>query len=210
MSAAEARRGLLTMYVHLLLRGNIVTEGFTRPKELAFLMQLVRKRKPMLVGEVGFNAGFSSWAILQSYPKVKLVSFDLCAHRYVASAKRYLDKHFPGRHELVPGDSRESIPHYLSEHPRVRFDMVFIDGDHRYEVARADILNLRPLCGPDTIVVMDDVTPMRRWGKGPSKAWNEAVARGIVTQDALFEDGETANAPSWMGWHNWAVGRYVD
>jgi hypothetical protein len=45
------------------------------------------------------------------------------------------------------------------QNPDLRFDLVFIDGGHDYETARADVVNLRSLCKPETAVVMDDLVP---------------------------------------------------
>jgi predicted O-methyltransferase YrrM len=162
-----------------------------------------------LVGEIGFNAGLSSWAMLESDPDVQVVSFDLGLHRTVPRAKQLIDEAFPGRHTLVVGDSTQAVPAYAAQNPGVRFDLVFIDGGHDYEIAAADLQNMRKLSGPNTVVVMDDVMPWRVWGQGPTKAWEEAIRSGVVVQDEVFKDGRLVDHAEAPGKRAWAVGRYL-
>jgi hypothetical protein len=44
---------------------------------------------------------------------------------------------FPGRHELITGDSRETVPAFADEYPTRAFDLIYIDGGHDYEIAKA-------------------------------------------------------------------------
>ena len=111
---------------------------------------------------IGFNAGHSSYVFLGARPDITVVSFDLGEHAFVAKAKAFMDGKFPGRHTLVLGDSRETIPRYSAEHRSATFDLIFIDGDHDhdYDVAVADLLNCRAMARPSGLVVMDD---LRSW-----------------------------------------------
>ncbi|MGH9091495.1 MAG: class I SAM-dependent methyltransferase [Acidimicrobiales bacterium] len=189
------------------------TEGHMIKAQARFVRQLVL-RYPWVtdVVEIGFNAGHSSYLFLSSRPDVRVVSFDLGDHDYVGPAKELIDRRFPGRHELVLGDSRQTVPAYAGDHPDRRFDLAFIDGGHDYEVARADIANCRALATPRTIVLMDDLQPGRAFGEGPVRAWSEAVASGAVEQTALVEEGfpltelplESVDPDRVV----WALGRY--
>jgi len=168
--------------VCLALRGKIVIEGCTSSEELAYLAGLVSNGNIKLVGEVGFNAGFSSYIFLDTNPDIKVVSFDLVKYSYVKSAKKMIDKKFPGRHILIYGDSKQTLPKFAEENPDIYFDLVFIDGGHDYKTAKSDIINLRRLSTKDTIVIIDDLTPWLHWGKGPTKAWSEAIQEGLIVQ----------------------------
>ena len=86
--------------------------------------------------------------------------------------------------------------------------MVFIDGGHDYYVAKADLENIRALSTPATAVVMDDLTPWRPWGQGPTKAWREALNTGAVLQEELFKDGAPVDTLEPPGTRAWALGRY--
>ena len=52
--------------------------------------------------------------------------------------KKYIDITYPRRHSLVVGDSRETVPKFEFENG---ISAIFIDGDHSYEYAKADLVN---------------------------------------------------------------------
>ncbi|ORA42534.1 hypothetical protein BST21_23435 [Mycolicibacterium celeriflavum] len=197
------------VFFGLLLGGGVPLEGSSSVLELQHLMRTVQRTEGGSVAEIGFNAGYSSYAMLAAHPDVRVVSFDLGLHHVVRAGKRLIDRKFPGRHELIVGDSRETVPAFAEENPGVVFDVAFIDGGHDYEVAAADLKNMRALCSPDTVVVMDDLMPWKSWGEGPTRAWADAVAAGAVRQDGLFQDGRLVDAVSHSAKRAWAIGRYL-
>jgi predicted O-methyltransferase YrrM len=198
---------------YLLLRWSFpATEGSSPPEQLLFLARAAQRAR--LVGEIGFNAGFSTYAFLNANTQV--VSFDLAEHTSVKAVKKLMDTRFPGRHTLICGDSRNTVPEFKARNPDLRFDLVFIDGGHDYEVAKADIVNMRPLCTENTVVIMDDLTPWVNWGRGPTRAWTEAIREGIIRQDGLFKDGKPVDViepPKIRALGRyiraWATGRYT-
>ncbi len=194
----------------LLFRGTFLLEGSSTPEQLLYLASTVKRTGARVIGEIGFNAGFSSYAFLSAHPEAQLVSFDLGNHSYSKAAKTLIDKRFPTRHTLVYGDSRIAVPEFKSRNPAFRFDLVFIDGGHEYEVAKADIVNMQALSTSKTVVIMDDLMPWRRrWGAGPTRAWEEAIREGIIRQDELFKDGKPVDVIEPPAKRSWAAGRYV-
>jgi predicted O-methyltransferase YrrM len=189
-------------------RGQMALEGSSSPEQQDYLRRLVRQSSARLVGEIGFNAGFSSLAFLSAGAKVQVVSFDIGCHEIVRHAKEFVDAQFPGRHELIIGNSTSSVPTYGIEHPAVSFDIVFIDGGHDYDTVRKDIANLKVLSHPGTSVVVDDLTPWLAWGEGPTRAWNQAVSQGIIVPVEIFRDGRLVHAIEPPGERSWARGRY--
>lgn len=197
------------LYWRLIFRRLGAGEGSSSAEELLYLVGLARRIGARTIAEIGFNAGCSSYAMLRHVPQATVVSFDLGEHASVAVNKKFIDREFPGRHTLVTGDSRQTVPAFAANNPDARFDLLFIDGGHDYDVAHADIENMRALASASTAVVMDDLVPWRSYGAGPAKAWEEAIARGLVRQDELFQDGvRVANAQP-PGDRAWALGRYV-
>ena len=132
-------------------------------------------RPGIRVMEIGFNAGHSAEVFLHNNDTLTLTSFDLGAHPYVATAKKYIDDVYPGRHALVLGDSRSSVPLYRG----AAFDVIFIDGGHEYEIARADVENCLRLSHKDTVVILDDTMFTPGWGemytRGPTQVWEEML-----------------------------------
>ena len=182
-------------------------EGFSSPDQLLYLESAVKRTGARLVGEIGFNTGFSSYAFLRANPDTRVVSFDLGEHAYAKVAKRLIDKWFPGRHTLIYGDSRETVPEFVRT-GTAHFDLVFIDGGHDYDVAKADIRNMQPAAGK-TAVIMDDLIPWTDWGSGPTRAWTEAIQAGIIRQDELFKDGKPADMIGPPAKRIWAMGQYL-
>ena len=189
---------------------NFLPEGSAGHELLSFLARQVQENDGITrVAETGFNTGGSSRAFLAARTDVRVVSFDIGQHLSVSPAKAQIDKKYPGRHELVLGDSTQTLPAYAKAHLDVRFDLVFIDGGHDYEVARADLANFRTMSHARTIVVMDDMTPWWKWGEGPTRAWNEAVAAGTIVESRVYKNGlaikELTGRPADSVW---AVGLY--
>ena len=134
--------------------------------------------------EIGFNAGHSAELFLKNNPDLTLTSFDIGDHNYVLTGKRYIDQAFPGRHTLIIGDSTMSIPKFIRDHPGTNFDLLFIDGCHEFEIAKADLENCRHLAHKDSIVVMDDTIfsdiGIGQWNIGPTKAVLELHKKGLL------------------------------
>jgi predicted O-methyltransferase YrrM len=197
------------MFRSLLLRLAGPAEGSSSAAELLYLVQVAQRAGARLIGEIGFNAGFSSYAFLNWVPGAAVVSFDLGEHRSMRAAQKLIDKKFPGRHALICGDSRETVPAFADSSPDLRFDLVFIDGGHDYEVANADVMNMRRLSTETTAVIMDDLVPWRSYGAGPTKAWDEAIRDGVIRQEEFFQDGESVEVAQAPGDRAWALGRYI-
>lgn len=208
-SIERARDQINLVTGYLAEHGEDRYEGSSMPEGLAYLADLAVREGADLIAEVGFNTGLSSFALLSSRPDAHVVSFDIGTHTYVGAAKRYIDMHFPGRHTLILGDSRETVPRYAEENPDTHFDLVFIDGGHDYDVAAADIANFRSLSRAGTAVVMDDLMPWMRWGVGPTEAWSEAVRQGVVVQEELVQDGQRVVQIAPPAQRAWAMGRYT-
>jgi predicted O-methyltransferase YrrM len=61
--------------------------------------------------------------------------------------------------EFITGDSRQTVPQYLSKEPPRSFDYVLVDGGHEREVAAADLRNVADFVAPDGILIFDDIGP---------------------------------------------------
>ena len=185
-------------------------EGSASEEELLYLYRLSKENNSQLVGEIGFNAGYSALAFLYANPNMNVVSFDIGTHPYVQIAKEYIDEKFPGRHTLIEGDSKETVPQYVEENPEVRFDTIFIDGGHHPAIVWADITNMQKLAHKDTDVIMDDLVPWLPWGYGPTFSWSLAQFFGIVKQEELYKDGKKVKIIVPPASRAWARGRYLE
>ena len=176
-----------------------IIEGYSRScyKETILLQVLVSDSKFKNILEIGFNAGHSADTFLTYNSKCNLVSFDIGEHSYVKIAKEYIDKTYPNRHTLILGDSTKTIPKYETD---VKFDLIFIDGGHSYEVSRADLMNCRRFAHKDTIVIMDDTIYRKdwvsEWTVGPTRAWQEGIKNNMIIE-IDHRDFEPGRGMSW-------------
>lgn len=135
--------------------------------------------------EIGFNAGHSAEIFLSSSKKIHLTSFDIGYHDYVNLGKQFIDEKYPDRHTLIIGNSLQSVPEYALKENK-KFDLIFIDGGHNYENAKADIINCKKLAHEKTIVILDDTINntnlIQNWNIGPNRAWKEAKEWNIVKE----------------------------
>jgi len=200
-------RGLV--YAELRLRGYKIEEGASSPEELQYLYETARRPGIIRIAEIGFHLGFSSYAFLKANEKTTVTSFDKKEYAFVPAAKKIIDRKFPGRHSMVYGDSTETVPEFAAKNPNVKFDLIFIDGGHDYEIAKADLRNMRSLAHEKTLIIMDDLTPWLPWGKGPAQAWAEAICDKKVQQLELYQDGKQVEVVAPPGARAWGLGKYV-
>jgi predicted O-methyltransferase YrrM len=195
------------VYHHVRDNGARIYEGGASTEEATYLQHLAQKSGSVTIAEIGFNIGFSSIAFLESTPEATVVSFELDRRAAVEFAKDFVDERYPGRHELVIGDSRKTVAEYADDEGG-RFDLVFVDGGHEYEIAVADIGNARRLAKPNGLIVVDDLIPWFPWGAGPYQAWREAVANGLIDPVESLVDGHVVDVIEEPGDRAWATGRF--
>jgi predicted O-methyltransferase YrrM len=151
-------------------------------EDLIFLIN-----KPNLnVMEIGFNAGHSAEVFLQNNKELTLTSFDLGFHDYITTAKEYIDATYPNRHTLILGDSTITIPIYIQNNKNIKFDIIFIDGCHNYDIAKADMENCFYLAHNDTVVILDDTMFTQGWEQnytiGPTQTWTEHLQQNKIVE----------------------------
>ena len=165
-----------------------IIEGYSQqvPEQEKLLKEFVSKDSVRSVLEIGFNAGHSSEIFLENNKNVHVVSFDLNEYKCVTIGKQFIDKKYPGRHELIIGNSIITVPEYIKNNPTKKFDIIFIDGGHTYEVAHDDLVNCKSLAHDNTLLIVDDTVNIDRWvhgyNEGPTRVWNEAKRSSYVIQ----------------------------
>ena len=178
-------------------------EGYSQQvkQQVKDLIELTNKPN-LQVMEIGFNAGHSAEVFLKNNNTLILTSFDLGGHEYVKKAKEYIDNTFPDRHRLILGDSTETIPRFINENKNknIKFDVIFIDGGHSYDIALADFENCFHLAHKDTLIIVDDTIftqdLVQIWTIGPTKVWNEKLnQKKLIELD--HKDYELGRGMAW-------------
>lgn len=123
----------------------------TLPKQVN-IYSLARTANRVL--EIGFNAGHSVLLMLIANNTSEIICFDICSHAYTEKCFEYLAKHFPNRLQLIKGDSTQTVPQYILDHPSDTFDLVHIDGGHHPEIVQKDFNNCYTIA--TKFIVMDD------------------------------------------------------
>ena len=163
-----------------------IVEGYSQqiPRQVEILESYAKDAKNIL--EIGFNAGHSAEVFLRANPLCSVTSFDIGFGDHLELGKNYIDINYPDRHTLIRGDSTLTIPEYIKNEPNKKFDILFIDGGHSYEVALADLENCAHLATKDSIVLMDDTiyteNLVRDWTEGPTQAWLTGLRLGLITE----------------------------
>lgn len=173
---------------YLASRGTVIAEGNSGEiaRQTEDLRELASSHGATRILEIGFNAGHSADTLLSASGDARMVSFDIGHHDCVWVAKEYIDLRHPGRHSLIIGDSRVTVPEYAAGHPGERFDMIYVDGGHDYDVALSDLRACKPMAHAGTVVVVDDVVRDQylafAYNQGPTAAWAHLVGTGDVSE----------------------------
>ena len=114
------------------------------------------RTNPMLA--VGMNGGHSVVSMLQGNPQVKAHVFDLMNWNYSRPVASLLKSTFRDRFELHEGLSHNTIPPWIaSQNGTLVCDLLLVDGGHRWDTARNDMLLLKKVSKPRARIVIDDI-----------------------------------------------------
>lgn len=81
------------------------------------------------------------------------------------------------------GSSAKLVPEFVATHSDKDVyngpmcDLVHIDGDHSFEGAQSDFLNMFPMMDCSTFILMDDVLDDDM--NGPTKLWTALKSQGV-------------------------------
>lgn len=167
-----------------------------KPEFNAFLAKVVAAN-PKRILEIGGRRGGSSFLLSLAAPNATIVSMDI---DYGKRRLSRLQKLCRGRSiEFWQGDS-----HSAATAERVEkwvgaegIDVLFIDGDHTYEGAKADLCMYLPMVKQGGIIAMHDIqpdfssrfnVPTLRWAGGVPELWKNIKAAGLCCEDLISDE----------------------
>ncbi len=132
----------------------------------------------------GMSASFLLEAALTAHANApdarppRLVSMDpFQTSQWKGAGLRHLrDAGLAEHHQLFEEPSEVVLPRLIAEHER--FDLAFIDGDHRFESVFIDIFFARRLVGPGKLIIVDDA-----WMPAVQKAAAFFVSANLCTRE---------------------------
>jgi predicted O-methyltransferase YrrM len=147
-----------TLEAFLQKNGCVITEGhLTSSQRQLFNLFLEERPEIRSIVEIGLNAGHSCENFFQHCPHLeRFLSLDINYYPYVRVAVSYLSQKYGSAFHFIAGDSKVTLPQYANYFPQDKYDLIYVDGDHRFRGALRDILNAQKLAHKDTILLVDD------------------------------------------------------
>lgn len=137
-----------------------------RPTEIRALLDILSKRKPAVIVEIGTASGGNLFLFTRvAAEDALIVSIDLPAGRFGGGYPRWripLYRSFARPQQtvrLIRGDSH--APETVAQHNAVlkgrKIDFLFVDGDHTYQGVSRDFELYHPFVRPGGIIALHDI-----------------------------------------------------
>jgi len=101
--------------------------------------------------EIGLNGGHSMAIFLLSNPNLKVLSFDICQHKYVEDVSNYYKNKYDFK--FIKGNSLVTVKEYDNT---IKYDIIHIDGGHSVECVENDLINCKKFSHKNTLMIFDD------------------------------------------------------
>jgi len=162
--------------------GYIVKHHAIKKKYGRLLYRLVKATQAQQLLELGTSAGISTSYMASAAPGAQLFSVEACPETHAIASKHPLlqssDIH------LICARFDDALEQFQKED--LRFDVIFIDGDHSKEATLRYFNKLLTLSHINTLFIFDDI----HWSDGMEDAWEEIKAYPQVTLTLdLFQFG---------------------
>jgi predicted O-methyltransferase YrrM/SAM-dependent methyltransferase len=173
-------------------------EGFSSiAQREAFLKDILKSPQIKTIAEIGLNGGHSCESFLNASNEINLTSFDLNVHPYTRIALEFLKRKYLDRFDFIEGDSTTTLKNYATSFNK-KFDLIFIDGCHKFKHVIHDIYLCSKLAHRGTEVWIDDYNALE-----VQKAVNSCERKGII------KIIEIRNVEDEAGVRIWAKARYT-
>ena len=113
------------------------------------LFNIAKEAKNIL--EVGLNGGHSMAIFFLAKPDLKVLSFDICEHKYVKDIATYFGNKYD--FNFIEGNSLITLKEYDDD---TKYDIIHIDGGHSQECVVNDLINCKRFAHKNTLMIFDD------------------------------------------------------
>ena len=128
------------------------------------MFMMVRHFKANSILELGTSLGITTSYLASAHPNTRVITVE-GSESIAKIAQENFDKLGLKNIELVVGNFDDELQKICTK--RQKFDLIFIDGNHR-ELPTIDYFNtVIPFCHNDTILLFDDI----HWSEEMQEAW---------------------------------------
>ena len=145
-----------------------------------YLLDLVRKRKPKHVVEIGTwngkrasefmaasNCYYTGFDLFEDGTKeLDKEELNVKDHEDMVEVAKRIEMTGLGKFALYRGNTKETLPKWIESDEFQPFDFAWIDGGHSEETITSDYENIRKAISPGGLIVMDDYynPPLKGFG----------------------------------------------
>ena len=153
-----------------------------KPKKYAQLLyRLVKYYQPQTILELGTSLGITTAYLSKANPSAGIVTIEGSESIAKVAAQNFSTLQVSNIQQQT-GNFDAVLPAVLKQHPS--FDLVYVDGNHRYEPTVRYFQQLLPALHNHSILVFDDI----HWSAEMERAWEEIKNHPSVqcTVDIFF------------------------
>lgn len=158
------------------------------------------------VCQTGFSGGHSAFMCLTANPHLKVYSFDEERYNYSKELATYMSWEFFDRFVIKFGDTRQTIPNFVTTRPEFKCDMFIVDGSRNRDALEGDFKNAARLANPTGNIIVVELYATNDAGL----LWEKYKEMGDVKEHFMCKFNEldvlSVRSSSHVGF---AVGSYV-
>jgi predicted O-methyltransferase YrrM len=162
---------------------SIVRKSVKKEKYGHLLYMMVRHFKANSILELGTSLGITTSYLASAHPNTRVITVEGSESIAAVAAENFKKLHLKNI-DLVVGNFDQELKRICEQ--RGKFDLIFIDGNHR-EKPTIDYFNtVLPYCHNDTVLLFDDI----HWSEEMQEAWEYIKNHEKVTLTIdIFEMG---------------------
>jgi len=169
--------------IHTLTIGKMIRRFGVSPRNGGLLFRLAARFSPEIMLELGSSLGVSSMYLAAAQPNARLITLEACPESALQAAIHHQQAGIRNI-RIINTLFDEGLQEVLDSLPRL--DLVYLDGNHRYEPTIRYYNMIKPLLHPQSLVILDDI----HYSPGMEKAWKEICSDEKVSASVeLFHFG---------------------
>lgn len=124
--------------------------------------------------ELGTSLGLNTLYLSRNVPNSQIITFEGCPN-LSTKARQHFNQLNAKNIQLIEGNLDKQLTQYLANSEK--FDLAYIDANHRYHPTIAYYEELLRRCHDDSVIIIDDI----HYSKEMEQAWNELSGRVEIT-----------------------------